>query len=319
VTKPFPAAPVAVFAFNRPDTLSTTLRHLEQARGFAERSYYLFCDGPRDGRDHEVQAVEQVKSILSHWAVNCDAECHFSERNRGLRESITSGISTVLERHDRVIVLEDDIVCSRSFLTYMDQALGTYNSVGNVWQISGHFVPGLWGSKTAGFLRMPACWGWGTWRKKWSNYNDTATELHARVKKAGIDRFNIENSYHFYDELARNVEGRLNTWHVRWYASMFLANAVALYPGKSLTRNIGFDARGSNCQGGRMANIYHHQPVWHGLPKLPAVSGQAVESPELLARQIRFHRFQQAVWTQSTFQDRLSSRFARLLKTLHLK
>jgi hypothetical protein len=310
-------AAVAVFAFNRPDTLAATLSNLERATEFEGRSVYLFCDGFREARESEMAAVGEVRKLLQMWATGKkDVTCHFADRNRGLRESITGGVSRVLQSHDRVIILEDDIVCSRSFLTYMDRALEAYSSTRNVWQISGYFVPDLWGSRRAGFMRMPACWGWATWRDRWNFYNDNAAELLTRVAEADINRFNFENSYHFFSELERNAVGTLNTWHIRWYASMFLADALALYPGRSLTRNIGFDSRGTNCHAGRMATIYARQSLWHGNPTLPQVGGNALESESLAKRQIRFHHFQQAVWTRSTLKDRIEHRLRRLFPAL---
>jgi hypothetical protein len=306
-------APVAVFAFSRPDTISSVLANLERCRDFGGRLIYLFCDGPRPGRQDDHASVGAVRLALNDWARGKRAECIFSDSNRGLRASIISGVSTVLEHHKRVIVLEDDIVCSRSFLQYMDQAFSTYQSVENIWQISGFFVPGLSLAQNAGFLRMPACWGWGTWKDRWINYCDDAPALLEKVARRSPERFNLGNTYDFFSELEANATGRLNTWHVRWYASMFLADALALYPHRTLTRNIGFDSRGSNCFGGRMGDIYRRQRISNSVPGLPIVHHKAEETPSFLDRQIRLHRWQQAVWTNSTLSDRLWRKLSKMM------
>ncbi len=300
-----------MFAFNRADTLLVTLQRLQAARRFSGRPVYLFCDGPRTGREADQIAVAEVQQVLQRWGKTCSARLCFAERNRGLRASITGGVQTVLAEHDRVIVLEDDIVVSRSFLQYMDAALMQYRETPNIWQISGYFVPGFCLSRRVGFLRMPACWGWATWRDRWCNYNDNAVWLRDQVQAAGTPEFNVENSYHFFDELTRNAEGNLDTWHVRWYASMFLNQALAVFPPRSLTRNIGFDERGSNCHSGRMGEVYRLQSIWNGQPQLPKAQ-LAGESPDLLRRQIQFHKWQYAVWTNSTLTDRIANRLRRL-------
>lgn len=309
-------APVAIFGFSRPDTLATVLAHLERCTDFDGRVIYLFCDGPRTGRQDDQSSVEAVRLLLRKWARGKRAECILSDSNRGLRASITSGVSAVLEQHDQVIVLEDDIVCSRSFLRYMDQAFDAYQSIDNIWQVSGYFVPGLSFASNAGFLRMPHCWGWGTWKNKWNNYCDDAAGLLAKVSNRSPERFNLGNTYDFFSELEANATGKLNTWHVRWYASMFIADALALYPHRSLTRNIGFDHRGSNCFGGRMGDIYRRQAISHRMPRLPVVQEEAKETPSFLARQIRLHRWQHAVWTSSTLPDRLWRKLVRLMPKL---
>ena len=305
--------PIALFAFKRPETTKRTLQALERCDEFQGRTVYLFCDGARETVAGESRAVDEVRDVLRKWAVGKSAQCCFSDVNRGLRPSIIGGVSAVLREHGTVIVLEDDIIASRSFLRYMQQSLDQYSSYENVWQVSGYFHPSLGLFPRSGFLRVPACWGWGTWESRWAQYRDDAPQLQTEVALCGVDRFNIEGSYHFFGELTANVEARINTWHVRWYASMFLKDALALYPGRSLTRNIGFDSHGSNCHAGRMGDIYATQAISHRLPRLPQLGSEASESPDLVKAMIRFHHRQQAIWAEQTLLDRVRRRWKRLV------
>jgi hypothetical protein len=312
------STPIALFAFRRPETTVRTLQALERCDEFHGRPVYLFCDGPREKVADEYRAVEEVREVLRKWAIGKSAECCFSDRNQGLRPSILAGVSAVLREHGTVIVLEDDIVVSRSFLRYMQQSLDQFLSHENVWQVSGYFPPSLRMFPRSGFLRVPACWGWGTWESRWAHYRDDALQLQTQVALRGVDRFNIEQSYDFFGELTANVEARIDTWHIRWYASMFLKDALALYPGRSLTRNIGFDSDGSNCHAGRMGEVYATQPISDRLPRLPRLpqlSSEACESAELVKAIIRFHHWQQAVWTEQTLMDRVRRRWKRLVGT----
>jgi hypothetical protein len=88
---------------------------------------------------------------------------------------------------------------------------------------------------------------------------------------------------------------------------------LALYPGRSLTRNIGFDSHGSNCHAGRMGDIYATQAISHRLPRLPQPGSEAFESPGLVKAMIRFHHRQQAIWTEQTLLDRVRRRWKRLV------
>ncbi len=96
--------PVALFAYARPDHLSQTLKGL---RNNKVPLIYAFCDGPKD--DSKKEKVKEVREILRNvdWT-----DMNITERktNWGLGTSIRAGVSKVLEIHDKVIVIEDDIV-----------------------------------------------------------------------------------------------------------------------------------------------------------------------------------------------------------------
>jgi hypothetical protein len=219
----------------------------------------------------------------------------------------------MLEQHGRVIVLEDDLVTSPWFLRFMDEALEQFADIPNVWQVSGWSAPTGLTRLSSGFLRVPGCWGWATWKRAWDHYNDDAVSLLQRVLSADQHRFNIDGSYDYFNSLRENAVGSLNTWHVRWYASMFLQNALAVYPGVSLTRNIGFDSRGTNCASGRTTSIFTRQKVARHLPLLPAGVDAPAESPELLQAMRDLFLWQGRMWAMPPLRTRIWNRLRRLL------
>ena len=40
--------------------------------------------------------------------------------------------------------------------------------------------------------------------------------------------------------LKNQIEGKIDSWAIRWYVSAFLKNMITLYPGQSYVQNIGF-------------------------------------------------------------------------------
>ena len=306
-------APVALFAFNRPETTLATLQALQRCDGFQGRQFYLFCDGPRQSRPEDVAAVASVRQLLQDWAAGQQAECLFSDTNRGLRASIVGGVREVLSSHSQVIVMEDDIVAAPGYLQFMQQSLDALQDVSAVWQVSGYFIPHHRWRVSPGFLGLPCCWGWGTWRDRWSRYCDNAADLAARIGNSDVQRFNIDGTYDYFGDLQANAEGRLNTWHVRWYASMFLQGALAFYPGRTLTRNIGFLDNGTHCSSAVLARVFHGQR----LGRCPAAVRQSttpVESPELRETLKQFYRYQQQIWQGMNWGRRLRVRVGTLLR-----
>ena len=156
-------APIALFCFRRPAHLARVLEAL-QANTLASASIlYLFCDGPRGPQDQlEVDEVRRVARAASGFA---KVEVRCLEVNQGLAQSIISGVSEVLKRHGRVIVLEDDLVTSPYFLTFMNEALEKYEDTETVASIHGYLFPVLEHLPETFFIRGADCWGWATWSR----------------------------------------------------------------------------------------------------------------------------------------------------------
>ena len=128
-------APVAIFAYRRAEHLRRTLESLCNCLDFSDWPLYVFADGAKGATDAEdVSAARSVaREVLGERA-----EYRLSAVNRGLSASILGGTATVLERHDRVIVIEDDLDLSPGFLRYMNSALQRYEEEPRVLQVSGH-------------------------------------------------------------------------------------------------------------------------------------------------------------------------------------
>lgn len=308
-----PRAPVAVFAFNRVDTLGKCLAALERCDDFQGREVVIFCDGARVNVVADTDAVQAVRMLSAEWAARFGAKVICSDENRGLRRSILFGVEQLVSKHGTVIVLEDDIVASPRFLRFMDLSLWKFADSSDLWQVSGWFPPTGSGSMRSGFLRVPGCWGWATWKRAWSEYCDDSGSLLSRIKPLEYEAFNLGGCYDYLGALARNASGLQNTWHVRWYASMFLQRKLTLYPARSLTRNIGFDSRGTNCGRDPSAKVLIKQHLSGKLPVLPDSTLPLQESPELLIAFQEFLVWQARVWQTPSLSVRIRNKVRRIL------
>jgi len=133
----------------------------------ASSELHVFCDGPRPGDEDRVQAVrDYVRSIRGFARV----VVHERETNQGLSRAIIGGVSEMLQVHERVIVLEDDLRLSSGFLQFMNQALRTYADEPRVMSVSGYSFPIRYGRELphdATFGLRASSWGWGIWRDRW--------------------------------------------------------------------------------------------------------------------------------------------------------
>lgn len=234
--------------YNRPDYTKKVLEALERNDLAGESELYIYTDGIRSENDlEEIRLVGNVREIIAgNWSFK---RIQIIERatNWGLAKNIVSGVSEQLRIHDKVIVLEDDIITSVGFLTYMNEALNTYVDEQHVMHISAYMFPVKSKLPSTFFYNTASCWGWGTWRDRWKHFNPSAEELVQEIRDRSLQsKFDIEGTYPFFDHLKQNVEGKMNTWAVKWYASFFLKDGFALHPYPSLTDNIGHDGFGQN-------------------------------------------------------------------------
>jgi len=243
------SAPIALFIFNRTEHLQRTIRSLRQCDEFSNSRIVVFGDGPRNAR--ESSATEGARAMAQNL-LGADAEYHFHADNHGLAKSIIEGVNHVVSRFGRVIVIEDDLEVSRNFLHYMNAALNRYEERPEVFQISGHMfdIAQIGRRSSAAFLPFTTTWGWATWRRAWDYFDPLAQGW----ERLGADpslrkRFNLDGMYDYSTMLERQMAGRVDSWGIRWYWSVFKKSGVACFPPASFVRNIGMDGSGTHGRG----------------------------------------------------------------------
>ncbi|MDP2143183.1 MAG: hypothetical protein Q8J80_03550 [Gallionella sp.] len=242
-------APIVVFAYRRPEHLRNTLATLIRCDGFADSPVVVYCDGARNPAEYDaVMATRRIAQEMLGEA----AEYHFSEVNQGLSRSVIDGVTEMLTRYDRVIVIEDDLELSPGFLKYMNEALARYADVQNVFQVSGYMfdVPELAGNREALFFPVTVSWGWGTWRRAWDSFDPEAKGWEGLRSDAALrQRFNLQGAFDYATMLFRQMEGMRDSWAIRWYWTVFKASGLVVFPPVSLVHNKGFDGSGSHGRG----------------------------------------------------------------------
>lgn len=240
-------APIAFFAYNRPDHTLKALTSLSQCELAGRSHLYIFCDGPKTAS--ETEKVYKVREIASNkqWCDKVDIIAR--EQNMGLANSIISGTSILCEQYGRVIVIEDDLILAPYFLSYMNAALDKYQDAEQVVQISGYMFPvTLAADHEAIFLPFTTTWGWATWWRAWRHF-DPQMSGYAALKqdKALRHKFDLYGAYPYFGMLEHQLAGKIDSWGIRWYLSAFLRGGLTLHPLKSLIQNIGFDGSGAHC------------------------------------------------------------------------
>lgn len=240
-------APVVLFAYMRADHLRQTLLALKANPEAASTELYVYCDAAKSS-EHQIK-VDEVRRLVADIDGFASVHRIYRDKNMGLANSIIEGVTQVLTLHERVIVLEDDLVTSPYFLSYMNEALNRFEHDEQVISIHGYVYPVEDVLPEAFFIPGADCWGWATWRRGWALFNSDGQALIKELKHRKLEKeFDFNGSYSYTKMLKNQVNGKNDSWAIRWYASAFLANKVTLYPGQSLVKNIGFDNSGVHCE-----------------------------------------------------------------------
>ena len=239
-------APIILFVYARPEHTRLTVESLLANPESCEHDLIVYSDAAKDAE--KVEAVERVRNYIESVEGFNSITLRNRPNNFGLAKSIISGVSEVLTAYDRVIVLEDDMVTSRYFLSYMNEALDRFEADGRVISIHGYVYPVRSTLPEAFFLKGADCWGWATWRRGWAHFNPDGQALLDELESRGLSNaFDFNGSYEYSKMLKDQIKGRNDSWAIRWYASAFLADKLTLYPGRSLVHNIGNDSSGTHC------------------------------------------------------------------------
>lgn len=242
-------SPVVLFVYNRPWHTYNTIKYLKLNLESKYTDLIIYSDGAKDVNSNiENRKIEAVRNIIKTINGFKSVKIVESKVNLGLAKSIISGVTETLIKFSKLIVLEDDIVTSPYFLKYMNEALSLYEKEDRVMHVTAYSEFKYKGEMDLFFIRQSYCWGWGTWKSAWDCLITDSEKLltYFDMNPLKKEEFNLFGKYDFYDQLLKNKRGELNTWAVKWYASILKCDGLVLAPKNNLTSNIGTDGTGVN-------------------------------------------------------------------------
>ena len=239
-------APIVLFVYNRPWHTRQTLNSLLRNELAKDSDLIVFSDAPKS--PDVAMLVTEVRSLLKGITGFKSVRIIERDNNWGLSKSIIEGVTEVVNRYGKVIVLEDDIVTSPSFLQFMNQALDYYEKENRVWHISGWTYPiDTEGLGDAFLWRFMNCWGWATWADRWINFEKNPQRLIENWSEHEKHHFDLDGSGVAWYQVVANLKAEMDTWAIFWYATIYENNGLCINPVRSYVKNIGHDGSGMNC------------------------------------------------------------------------
>ncbi|MDP4267529.1 MAG: glycosyltransferase [Bacteroidota bacterium] len=250
-------APIVLFVYNRIEHLKKTINALQKNIHANESDLIIFSDGAKNAEDlNKIQEIRNyLKSISGFYKIKIIER----DNNLGLAKSIITGLNDTFLSYDKIIILEDDIITDKYFLTFMNEALLKYRDVSNIYSVTGFMYPIESNERKSIFLPLTSSWGWGTWKEKWCIFDYQMTG-----KENIQNNIILKNKFNLADEdFAGMLNFGNNSWAIRWYYSVFIRNGLGVFPTQSLITNTGFDNSGTNCNNNnsKYSSILKNKPI----------------------------------------------------------
>jgi len=243
-------APIVLFVYNRPAHTQNTLVSLSRNVLADKSRLYVYCDGPKKNASEATkQKIEEVLKVVHEQQWCKEVKIVRSKTNKGLATNVFEGVTEIVERYGKVIVLEDDLVIGRGFLEYINQGLDLYKDIDRVKQISGFVFPFNADESNSAFFMPPInSIGWGTWSRAWSEI-EQQPQGYERLKRDRDYRrkFNLDDSYNYSKIFINQVEkGTNDSWGILYWWASFKRNGLTLYPDHPLLQHNDFDSSGTH-------------------------------------------------------------------------
>lgn len=237
-----------MFVYNRLRHTQETVEALKRNTFAAESELFIFSDGPKN--ENATLAVQDVRNYIKTIDGFKNVTIYNSYLNKGLAISIIEGVTKIVNTFGKVIVLEDDLVTSSAFLTFMNNSLDFYREEPKVFTISGYSnidLPTNY-SEQVYFAHISSSWGWATWAMEWNSINwedqyiyniSKNKKLIKQIKrKIGSERVRM---------LRYQLAGKINSWAVKRLFYQVMNNKFTAFPVKTFVNNIGHDGSGVHC------------------------------------------------------------------------
>ena len=240
-------SPIVLFVYNRPWHTEQTVKSLKENKLASESDLIIYSDGARSEKDK--CSIKKVRDFIEKITGFKSVQIIKRKQNFGLAGSVISGINEIFQNYNNVIVIEDDIVSSKNFLQFMNEALEIYEKDERIFSVSGYTFP----------IKIPkeyirevfisyrsSSWGWGTGKDRWlkvdweiRDYNKFRKDKSARIlfNRGGEDLTSM---------LHAHMNSKIDSWAIRWAYAHFKNDAYCLFPVHSKIKNIGTDSSGTH-------------------------------------------------------------------------
>jgi len=247
-------APIVLFVYNRAEHTKRTVEGILSNPEAKDTVLYIFADGPKPTATEETVAkVKAVREYIHTITGFKEVIIEESETNRGLAPATIYGVTKVINKYGRVIMIEDDDIPSSHFLEFENECLEKYKDDPRIWCVGGYvYYPIPVQSNITDdiyLVNRPTSWGFGTWKRCWDKIiwdMDTLKGIFSH--KSIVNGFNRWCGCDMIPIMYSWFEGRASSWSIRYNFAAYLNDSKTIRPAHSLIMNCGMDGTGTHNQ-----------------------------------------------------------------------
>ena len=237
-------APIALFCYKRVDTLKYCVEALKVCPESKDSDLIVFSDGPVSISDlPKVQSVREYLDTITHFKT---IKVIYREENLGVDYNLIDGIKFMCNYFDCFIVVEDDLIVNKYYLTYLNYLLQFYKKNLNVFTISAF----NWINKIPAdypydvyFAKRFWPWGWASWSNRFESVDWIVSDKDEFINSKKIQRqFNKWGSDRSR-MLISVLKGEMRTWDIRLDYDQFKKGLFTVFPVSTLVENIGYSSK----------------------------------------------------------------------------
>ena len=244
--------PVALIFFNRPEQFEKVFSVVRVAR---PSQLFLIQDGARENNENDAVNIQRCRDVLDNIDWECEIHTDYSSENLGCGRRIYTGLTKCFKLVDRLIILEDDCVPSKSFFPFCKEMLEKYSNERQIGLITGMNHLNTFDKVKSDyfFAKVGSIAGWATWKRVWDlvdfDMNYLSDEEVIRVFE-NIDKYEPVRRGAYKKACEKkeilNRGGKLTSWSTQFGIVAILNSPLIIVPKVNLMSNIGLTAESAN-------------------------------------------------------------------------
>lgn len=237
-------APALLIGFNRPRRILESLKRIEAA---GVKEIFIHLDGPRVESPSDHELTQKVFEVALEFRNKFDVfEITRSPLNLGCGPGVVSAIDWFFKQNQKGLIVEDDIIITKNFVTFATEALDKFENSENIWHINGWLPINKAPNRNAFGTRYALPWGWATWAKKWEFNSKSVSFIEGNLPSKLQSNLDLGSSTQFDFFWLRNFaladENPRAIWDYQWIRRMWSHGGIAISPPFRMTANTGFSS-----------------------------------------------------------------------------
>ncbi len=162
--------PVMLFIFVRPHTLTKVFEVISDVKPSV---LFLVSDGPRENVPTDKEKILKSREVVDTIDWDCEVHRLYSDTNQGMYETERMAREYAFKYVDRLILLEDDVIPSKSFFKFCGELLEEYKDDYRINRICGMNHLGVYKEPSSDyfFSKEGSIWGYAIWKRTHENYD----------------------------------------------------------------------------------------------------------------------------------------------------